>query len=85
MPSQRDKDTKSVPDSMMVWSQSWPSGNTRFLLLLDWNRVKELEPVYGNLRDLCFGTGVKKLVEHLSLEVPCKDNLSQATTLYVKE
>jgi len=54
---------------------------TRYFLHLSWEKLGELESVYGNLENLCFGDGLKSLTEHLGIKVPHKDNLGDAASV----
>lgn len=74
-------DHKSTPDSVMVWSERWPHSNSNFFLMLSWDRVSELTPVFTDLENLCFGDGVERVVQNLYLDVPHKKNLSDVAQI----
>lgn len=69
-------DRHAIYDPVMVWRNRWPHGNTNYFLLLSWDKLQELTPVFNNLDNLCFGDGVEKVVQHLQLNVEHRDNLA---------
>lgn len=52
-----------------------PIGTIRHFVFISWQKLEEMQEIYGNLENLCFGKGTRKLIEHLGFNIPCEDNL----------
>lgn len=70
----------SMDEDLILLSNTQDLG-TRYFLHLSWEKLGELEPVYGSLENLCFGDGLKSLIGHLGVKVPHKDNLGDAASV----
>lgn len=77
-------DRHPIYDPVMVWRNRWPHGNTNFFLLLSWDKLQELTPVFNDLDNLCFGDGVKKIAQHLQLDVAHQANLAAVPRFALK-
>lgn len=67
----------SIGDDVVLLSHTQELG-IRYFLHTSWDKLKELESIYGGVENLCFGDGLQALLKELNISVPHEKNLSTA-------
>lgn len=67
----------SVDEDIILLSHTDSLG-TRNFLHLSWEKLTELESIYGGFENLCFGNGLDLLLNHLAIDVKHDKNLGEA-------
>lgn len=68
-----------INEEVLLLSHTERAIGEKYFLHLSWNKLKELEPIFGGMENLFFGDGLDKLTEHLKINVPHEKNLAKAT------
>jgi len=68
----------SLDGDVILLSNSERFIGTRYFLHLSWEKLKELESIYGGIDNLFFGDGLDTLTKHLEITVPHERNIAKA-------
>ena len=71
-------DKFTMEEDVVLLSHNERNIGTRYFLHLSWDKLKELEPVYGGVDNLFFGDGLDKLTKHLGINVYHEPNMAKA-------
>jgi hypothetical protein len=74
----------SLSENVILFSNTQELG-IKYFLHMSWEKLKELETVYGGLDNLCFGNGLQLLVQKLGIHVHHEASLSDATRLVMEQ